>query len=126
LPCYLTTAHFLVDKTTATAPSKTKNITDDQCSTAVAAGSLIFLENNGSNRRDLQLQRYFPLSPLASTDERWVSIVVDLGTDIERPKVAGKRPLAGHDLSDFGLLGHLERVIYLNPEVTHCTFQPMA
>jgi hypothetical protein len=30
--------------------------------------------------------------------------------------VAGKRPLAGHDLSDFGLLRHLERGIYLNPE----------
>ena len=41
----------------------------------------------------------------------------------ERPEMAGKRPLAGHDLSDFGLLRHLERVVYLNPEVTHCTFK---
>jgi hypothetical protein len=41
----------------------------------------------------------------------------------ERRLLAGKRPLAGHDLSDFGLLGHLERVVHLNPEVTHCTFK---
>lgn len=32
----------------------------------------------------------------------------------ERPLMAGKRPLTGQPLSDFGLLGHLERVIYLN------------
>lgn len=43
--------------------------------------------------------------------------------DRERLKLAGKRPLAGHDLSDFGLLGHLKRVVYLNPEVTHLYFQ---
>jgi hypothetical protein len=36
--------------------------------------------------------------------------------------MAGKRPAADHDLSYFGLLGHLERVVYLNSEVTHCTF----
>lgn len=41
----------------------------------------------------------------------------------ERQILAGKRPLAGHDLSDFGLLRHLERVVYLNAEVTHCTFK---
>jgi hypothetical protein len=41
----------------------------------------------------------------------------------ERLEMAGKRPLAGHDLLNFGLLGHLERVVYLDPEVTHCTFK---
>jgi hypothetical protein len=37
--------------------------------------------------------------------------------------LAGKRPLADHGQSDFGLLGHLERIVYLNPEVTHCAFK---
>jgi hypothetical protein len=37
--------------------------------------------------------------------------------------LGGKRLLAGHDLSDFGLLSHLERVVYFNPEVTHRTFK---
>jgi hypothetical protein len=37
--------------------------------------------------------------------------------------MAGKRPLAGHDRSHFGLLGHLQRVVYLNPEVTHRNFK---
>lgn len=41
----------------------------------------------------------------------------------ERRILAGKRTLAGQDLLDFGLLVHLERVVYLNPEVTHCTFK---
>jgi hypothetical protein len=43
--------------------------------------------------------------------------------DWERPLMAGKRPLTGRDLSDFGLFGHFERVVYLDPEVTHCTFK---
>jgi hypothetical protein len=37
--------------------------------------------------------------------------------------MAGKRPLAGHDLSHLSLLGHLKCVIDLNPEVTHRTFK---
>ena len=37
--------------------------------------------------------------------------------------MAGKRPLTGHQLSDFGLLGHLERVIYLDTKVSNCALE---
>jgi hypothetical protein len=44
---------------------------------------------------------------------------------IEWPFLAGKRPLTltGQGQSDFGLLGHFECVVYLDPQVTHCTFK---
>jgi hypothetical protein len=37
--------------------------------------------------------------------------------------MAGKGPLAGHGLSNLRLLGHLERIVHLNPEATHRTFK---
>lgn len=63
---------------------------------------------------------------MARPRQRGVRYVGDNGRAIHRGGcllMAGKRPLAGHDLSDFGLLRHLERVVYLNAEVTHCTFK---
>lgn len=33
--------------------------------------------------------------------------------------MAGKRPLTGQQLSDFGLFGHLKRVIHLDTEVSN-------
>jgi hypothetical protein len=39
--------------------------------------------------------------------------------------MAGKRPLTGHQLSDFGLLGHLERVIYLDTKVSNGVLEPI-
>lgn len=37
--------------------------------------------------------------------------------------VAGKRPLTGHQLSEFGLLGRLERVIFLDTKVSDCALE---
>ncbi|TCK36755.1 hypothetical protein B0G84_5769 [Paraburkholderia sp. BL8N3] len=44
---------------------------------------------------------------------------------VEWLEMAGKRPLAGQELSlsDLSLLGHFKRVVYLYPEVSHCTFK---
>lgn len=33
--------------------------------------------------------------------------------------MAGKRPLTGQQLSDFGLFGHLKRVVHLDTEVSN-------
>jgi hypothetical protein len=38
-------------------------------------------------------------------------------------KLAGKRPLTGKQLSDFRLLGHLERVVYSGGAV--CSDRPL-
>ena len=35
------------------------------------------------------------------------------------PQMADKRTLAGNRRSNIRLLGHLERIVYLNPEVSH-------
>jgi hypothetical protein len=37
--------------------------------------------------------------------------------------LTGKRPLTGDQLSDFGLLGQLERVIYLDTKVSDCALE---
>ena len=41
----------------------------------------------------------------------------------QSPLMAGKRPPTGQQLSDFGLFGHLERVIYLDTEVSQCALE---
>jgi hypothetical protein len=48
---------------------------------------------------------------------------VEATIDPNVPLWPGKRPLAGHGLSNLRLLGHLERIVHLNPEVTHRTFK---
>lgn len=45
------------------------------------------------------------------------------GHDIECRLLAGKRLLTGQQLSDFGLLSHLERVIYLDAKISNCALE---
>jgi hypothetical protein len=42
---------------------------------------------------------------------------------IEGPLLAAKRPLAGQDASNLGLLGHLKRIVDLDAEVANRAFQ---
>lgn len=37
--------------------------------------------------------------------------------------MAGKHPLTGQQLSDFGLPGHLERVVHLDTGVSNCALK---
>lgn len=41
----------------------------------------------------------------------------------ERPLLAGKRPLAGRDASNLGLLCHLKSIVDLDAEIANCAFQ---
>ena len=40
-----------------------------------------------------------------------------------RPHLAGKRPLAGRDASNLGLLCHLKSIVDLDAEIANCAFQ---
>lgn len=59
-------------------------------------------------------------APAPLTDES--RIVSDLGADVDRPFLAGKRPLAGRGTSNLGLLRHLKGIVDLDAEIANRAF----
>ena len=56
----------------------------------------------------------------------WPMLGSDGDADARRRKwkqLAGKRPLAGRDASNLGLLCHLKSIVDLDAEIANCAFQ---